>query len=243
MRYASTITAVCLRKDRLAELGRNVLGIIRQAFRNLSKVLFEELPSPVTAKSPTARGARDCVLVLDESGSMRDDDWKPSRLEAAKTAAKAFVARLSKEQPDARIAVVAFGSRAKTVCRLTAARETDRIFRAIDRINGHGSTDMCAGLKKALDLFGDHKRDCQVVLLTDGHADRSPRRPANALKEFSVIECVGIGGSPDDVDTSLLTDLASAYPDGRKRYRWIGDEEQLIQHFHNLAGAIRRVCQ
>jgi len=30
------------------------------------------------------------------------------------------------------------------------------------------------------------------------------------------------------------------FPDGRKRYRWIGDKKDLIEHFKVLAGRIRR---
>ena len=41
------------------------------------------------------RGVRDAVLVIDASGSMVDRDWPPSRLEAAKTAARSFCERLS----------------------------------------------------------------------------------------------------------------------------------------------------
>ena len=54
--------------------------------------------------------------------------------------------------------------------------------------------------------------------------------------------CIGIGGTPHDVDESLMRDIASEYPDGSKRYRWIGDKERLAQHFHCLAGRITRSC-
>lgn len=207
----------------------------------LKSFLFEDTPSFKTQVSSPVAGTRDCVLIIDASGSMLDDDWKPTRLDAAKNAAKTFARRLSEEQPNARIAVVAFGCGSKVVCRLTLAREFSKISRKIERIDQGGSTNMYAGLKAALDLLKDHAQACQVVLLTDGHnTGKTPKKLADRLKEFAIIECIGIGGSPADVDEALLRRIASAYPNGKERYRWIGQKEQLIKHFHNLAGAIRR---
>ena len=156
--------------------------------------------------------------------------------------ANAFENRLASEDPNARIALVAFGSKARKLCRLTAAKQRDALHSRINQIDLEGSTNMKAGLDAALELLQDRRRTCQVVLLTDGHnTGRSPLKVAQEIKKFAVIECVGIGGSPGDVDESLLKQIASAYPDGRKRYRWIGQKDQLIQHFHNLAGGIRRM--
>jgi len=195
-------------------------------------------------RTPTriAEGPRACALVLDASGSMMDTDWKPSRLDAARDAAKAFAGRLANDEPDASVAVVAYGSSAKTVRRPTRAEDLSRIHGAIDQIDVMGSTNIRAGMKKALRLLGrDRRRRCQVVLLSDGHnTDGSPRRVAEELKKFAVVECVGIGGRPADVDEALLKALASVGPDGEPRYRWIGDRERLVRHFHHLAGRITR---
>ena len=100
---------------------------------------------------------------------------------------------------------------------------------------------MYAGLKGALGLLKNPASPAQVVLLTDGqNTGKDPIALAERLKKRAVIECVGIGGSPEDVDECLLKQIASAYPDGTRRYRWIGQKEQLIKHFHKLAGGIRR---
>ena len=205
------------------------------------------IPQPIRAGGApesvrSAVGSRACALVLDASGSMMDTDWKPSRLGAARDAAKAFARRLSDEEPDALVAVVAYGCLAKTVCHLTPARELSKVHSAIDQVDIMGSTNMKAGMKKALRLLNRYRgRTCQVVLLSDGHnTGGSPRNVGGELKEFAVVECVGIGGSPDDVDETLLKALASAGPDRTPRYRWIGDKERLVRHFHNLAGRITR---
>ncbi len=227
----------CSQRDYLSEWGRDVFSSILNALKSFA---FDDAPSSKAEESARTRSVRDCVLVIDASGSMLDDDWKPTRLDAAKKAAHSFVRRLSQEQPDARVAVVAFGCRASVACQLTPARELDMIGHRIDQIDIEGSTNMYAGLKAASRLLKG-SRASQVVLLTDGqNTGRDPETLADSLKSFAVIECVGIGGSPCDVDEPLLRRIASTYPNGRKRYRWIGQKEQLIKHFHNLAGAIRR---
>lgn len=83
---------------------------------------------------------------------------------------------------------------------------------------------------------------CQVVLLSDGHHNcgASPRAVAKKIKEKAILECVGIGGRPSDVDTRLMKAIASERPDGTKRYRWIGEREELVKHFTDLAGGISR---
>ena len=86
------------------------------------------------------------------------------------------------------------------------------------------------------------RRPCRIVLLSDGHHNygRDPRPLAETLKHRAIIECIGIGGQPHDVDEALMRDIAS--PDGRggKRYRWIGDRQQLVERFEELAGGITR---
>ena len=232
--YCRMLVAVFV--DCMRNASESFLGIIKS-------ILFQEPqadPYQPTC-SPGDKDSRDCALVKDASGSMLESDWEPSRLEAAKSAAGTYANRLYLEEPDARIGIVAYGDKAKTISRLTAARRFDDVGRRIDQINCLGSTNMRAGLLAAMRLLEGQRATCQVVLLTDGHnTERCPLKVAKELKEFAVIECVGIGGNPEDVDEQLLKDIASAYPDGSKRYRWIGDREKLVKHFHSLAGRITR---
>ena len=215
--------------------------VFASIMENLRSFLFEDAPSFKAKTLPPAKGARDCVLIIDVSGSMFDDDWKPTRLDAAIDAANTFIRRLRQEAPEARIAIVIFGCKAKVICRLTTARTFGKISPKIDQIDVGASTNMDAGLKSASALLKNSARNCQVVLLTDGqNTGENPEKLADNLKRFATIECSGIGGSPADVDEPLLRRIASAYPNGQKRYRWIGQKDQLIKHFHNLAGAIRR---
>ena len=194
-----------------------------------------------SAQTPCA-GSRQSVLVLDASGSMFAEDWEPSRLGAAQDAAKAFIQRLSREEPDAHVAIVAYGDHACTLCELTCVQDQAALSYHIDRIKCLGDTNITGALRKADRLLPNNGNVCQVVLLTDGHHNvgANPKRVAQKLKQFAIIESVGIGGSPADVQENLLKSISSAYPDGTKRYRWIGDREKLVDHFHNLAGRITR---
>ena len=225
--------------DQAPDVGRTFVSIVGSLLRRV--LTGPSRDSNRLVAGPEVDRPRDCALVIDASGSMQSTDWKPSRSEGAKEAAKTFCQRLATEQPDARVAVIAYGSRARVFCKLTRARDLTKISRAIDAIGGLGSTNIKAGLKQAHDILRDQCPICQVIFLSDGHnTEQDPKPVADALKEFAVIECVGIGGSPQDVDEELMKYIASEHPDGSKRYRWIGDKERLVKHFHNLAGRIRR---
>lgn len=84
----------------------------------------------------------------------------------------------------------------------------------------------------------------RIILLTDGHHwdSPSPLRVAHRLKSAGVIvDCIGIGGSPADVDESRLKKIASCNPDGSIRYCFIGDQQDLIRKYESLAHHIRPV--
>jgi len=82
----------------------------------------------------------------------------------------------------------------------------------------------------------------RVILLTDGghNCGDDPQKIAKSLKQAgTIIDCIGIGGSPNEVDEGLLKSLASPGPDGKPRYRFIGDPGRLIQTYRHLAGRLR----
>jgi uncharacterized protein YegL len=187
-------------------------------------------------------GSRHSILVIDVSPSMRLEDWKPSRLKAAQEAAKAFVKRLASEDPIAKVAIVVYGGKAKLIMGFTDAAKYKKLARSIDSVRTFGSTNITSGLEVALDLAEGSDGLKQVVLITDGehNSGPSPRGISSRLRQVAVVECIGIGGTPQDVDEELLRYIASAYPDGSKRYRWIGDKQRLVEHFHNLAGRLVR---
>ena len=89
--------------------------------------------------------------------------------------------------------------------------------------------------------IGNLKR---IIMLTDGehNYDVSPLRIASRLKNAGVmIDCIGIGGSPEDIDESLLRQIASRNTDGSVRYCFIGGQRQLLRKYQSLARHIRAV--
>ncbi len=98
------------------------------------------LARPETVVSvPSAQGT--IILTIDTSGSMAADDLKPSRMEAAKRAARAFV----QHQPKTvRIGVVSFSDDAFLVQPPTT--DQDSVLAAIDRLYPQRGTAIGRGL-------------------------------------------------------------------------------------------------
>ena len=193
-------------------------------------------PSTYDPNAPTA------VLVIDASTSMDNADWRPSRLAGAKTAAVAYAQRLRAEEPGARVAVVAYEQTAQRICCLVPVRELCLLDHAIHSIDIAARTNMSAGLNRVFRTFDGVPANGRVILFTDGHHNYGddPRTVAYGLRDIATVECVGIGASPAVVNEPLLIEIASAYPDGSKRYRWIGDQERLVEHAKPITGRITR---
>lgn len=80
-----------------------------------------------------------------------------------------------------------------------------------------------------------------IVLLSDGEDNcyQSPVKVAETLKNQGIaIDCIGIGGSPEDVDEKTLKAIASLDAEGRPRYRFIRNKAALVTEFKRLAGHI-----
>lgn len=107
-------------------------------------VLLAGMARPMTTvKTPKREGT--VIVALDVSNSMRADDVEPSRIEAAKTAARAFVER---QPPAMKIGVVAFGDGAVVVQTPTNAHAD--VVKAIDRLSTAGGTSVGQALVTSL---------------------------------------------------------------------------------------------
>ena len=162
------------------------------------------------------------ILTIDVSGSMRADDLKPNRLEAAKSAALAFVAKQPKH---VRIGVVSFSDNPAIVQAPTTDREA--VVAAISRLTPQRGTAIGSGLLTSLDaLFEEPNakptatpRDslslpkptptptplqrgtytsAVVILLSDGVSNRGPR-PLDIIDQLSNrgvrVYTVGVGST------------------------------------------------
>jgi Ca-activated chloride channel family protein len=110
-------------------------------------VLVVALAKPSTTVS-TPRRQGTVIVALDVSNSMRATDVKPSRIEAAKSAARAFV----KQQPTAvKVGIVAFGDGAVVVQNPTT-NHADALA-AIDHVSIGGGTSIGQGLLTSLNTI------------------------------------------------------------------------------------------
>ena len=216
------------------------IAVFMQLWDSIVRSVETEHTEKMKTTESDAHQRRDCVIVLDFSGTMFSSDWKPTRLEGALKAALAYCKRLAEYQPHSRVAIVAYGSDAKLLCPLTTVKDVVRIKSCLNHNSGMGYTNMTSGLEVAYQQVKGSEEKCQVILQTDGfhNSGDSPMNIAERLKEFAIIECVGIAGAPEDVESDLIKKIASSYPDGKPRYRWIGQKDQLVQHFRKLAGRI-----
>jgi Ca-activated chloride channel family protein len=151
------------------------------------------------------------ILAFDVSTSMAATDLKPTRLEAAKAAARAFV---EKQPTSVRLGVVAFGGTGLVTERPTEDRAA--VLAAVNRLHPQGDTSLGGGMLGALSAIAgkpitklaDAESGTQeesgigyyggtaIVLLTDGEntTGPDPRQVADLASAAGVrIEPIGLG--------------------------------------------------
>lgn len=215
--YRRLLRRQAARRAELAELGLVVIGTPARSRHAGPALLLLALAllvvglarPEVTVAHPRREGT--VVLAFDVSSSMAADDVAPTRLGAAKAAARGFVAR----QPGSvRIGVVAFGDGAIITQRPTTARAD--VLAAIDRLEAGGGTAVGRGILAALtaiagrpvladdptgpgvldDSAGRYHGRAAVVLLSDGEntADPDPLQLAELAAVTGVrVHPVGLG--------------------------------------------------
>lgn len=175
-------------------------------------ILLVALARPQTEVSlPRVEGT--VILAFDVSGSMAADDLKPTRMDAAKAAARDFVDR----QPHGvKIGIVAFSDSGISV--QTPTNDQDTVLAAINRLTPQRGTSLGQGILASLDAIavsnGEGQRlysnltpsptpvpkgtftSAVMILLTDGENNENPDplAAARAAAERGVrIYTVGIG--------------------------------------------------
>jgi Ca-activated chloride channel homolog len=180
-------------------------------------LLVLALAAPVRIEPPLTRetGGRDVLLALDLSGSMATEDMtgpdggKLSRLDAARTVLKAFVAR----RKDDRLGLIVFGSAAFVLAPFT--RDHDALLALLDETFPRMAGPQTM-LGDAIGLAAQSFERAQVsgrllVLLTDGNDTGSrvpPARAAAIAAGLGVkIDAVSLGDPAAAGETAL--DLAA----------------------------------
>lgn len=143
----------------------------------------------------------DIILALDISGSMYANDFKPTRLEAAKSVIQEFI----QNQKVNRVGVVVFSGTSYTLLPLTTDYQLaeklvgDVDFYSIDpKSENAGATNIAMAIFNATYRFKeDNKKSRVLVLLTDGEDSKGPEGPiaaAEAAAQKNVrIYTIGIG--------------------------------------------------
>jgi Ca-activated chloride channel family protein len=172
-KYALRYASLMLVKDALGRgpgFRRHIPALL---FLIALAVMIVALARPsASVNLPSNRGT--VILALDISGSMRAQDVKPSRFEAAKEAALAFV---EKQPPRVRIGIAAFSGTAALVQAPTTSR--DDIRAAIDRLRLQRGTAIGSGILVSLDaIFEDEDQTPSTTPTTTDPFLPLPTTPA-----------------------------------------------------------------
>ncbi len=188
----------------------------------LTLLLFALARPQMAVSLPKVEGT--VILTFDISGSMAATDLQPSRLEAAKAAARTFVER---QPPSVLVGVVAFSDGGLSVQAPTA--EQAEVLAAINRLAPQRGTSLGQGILASLNtlaamnqetnFLSDNRaptavpppvpagsfRSAAIVLLTDGenNVQPDPLAAAQAAADRGVrVYTVGVG-SPTGITLEL----------------------------------------
>lgn len=177
--------------------GRHVPAVFLLA--GLSVLLFAAARPEREVTLPRIQGT--VILAFDVSGSMAANDIEPTRMEAAKAAARAFV---DQQPPDVQIGIVAFSDSGFSV--QPATNDKDAVLAAIGRLKPERGTALANGILVSLKaiaaayddgsthyyspltpdptapaLPSGQYQSAVIVMLTDGENNEQPD-PAVAVK-------------------------------------------------------------
>ncbi len=199
-----------------------------------------------------AKEGVNVVLVIDVSGSMQAEDYKPTRLEAAKSSAEILVKSL---RPKDHVGIVIFESGATTAAYLTPFK--DRALEKLRMIAAkEGKTAIGDGLSLAVDMaVSIPNKKKVVILLSDGVNNAGVISPEEAVQFARVnkiqVHTVGMGsegqvilgydwfGRPQyaELDEETLKLVAEAT--GGKYFKSV-DERTLDRIYHDISEEIER---
>lgn len=170
--------------------------------------------------APTERGRQNLMLVVDVSGSMKEEN----RLELVKHALRLLAARLAASD---HVGIAAFSDEARLVLPMTLVSDRPTIESAIHGLTPSGSTNAAAGLRVGFSELAakfDVEAENRVVLFSDGVANVGATDAESILAEVSeqrskgiYLSTIGVGmGNHNDVLLEQLADRgdgACAYVD------------------------------
>jgi Ca-activated chloride channel family protein len=204
--YRRLLRARAARRDALAAEGF-VVQERRERLRHVGPalllgayvVLVVAMTRPVAAVAEPHREGT-VVLAFDVSNSMAATDVEPSRLEAAKAAARSFV---EKQPPSVRVAVVAFGGTGIVSQRPTDDRSA--VLAAIGRLTPQGDTSLAGGILGGLSAIAGRP----VLAPSDTERGSTDETPIGYYGGTAIVLLTD-GENTSGADPADLADLASA---------------------------------
>ena len=145
-------------------------------------------------QSETTEGI-DIMMALDVSGTMLAEDFKPNRLEAAKTLGAEFIL----DRPNDQIGLVVFAGESFTQCPLTTDHGAlVNLMQAVQFGMIDDGTAIGLGLANAVNRMKDSPTKSKVIiLLTDGSnncGDIDPMTAAEIAHTFGIrVYAIGVG--------------------------------------------------
>lgn len=180
------------RRDRLRHLAPALL------LTALAVMLFA-MSRPVAAVAEPAREGT-VVLAFDVSTSMGAKDVQPTRLDAAKAAAKVFI---DKQPPTIKLGVVAFGGNGVIAQQPTTDKA--QVLAAVGRLQPSGETSLGRGILTSLSAIAGKP----IVSSGDGENVAGSETPIGYYPGTAVVLLTD-GENTSGPDPAALADLASS---------------------------------
>ena len=157
------------------------------------------------------------ILAFDVSASMGAQDLAPTRIEAAKAAARTF---LDRQPATIRVGVVAFGGSGLVTQEATVDRR--RVLAAVDRLQPEGGTALARGLQTSLGAIVGQPIEVDAPRAPTGTPGVEPQGPDLGYHSSAAIILLSDGentSDPDPIDVAELTSSAGVrvYPIGLGR--------------------------
>ena len=160
--------------------------------------LFISLADPMMRLKGEKEGV-NVVLVIDSSGSMQAQDFKPNRMESAKKSAIDFIKQLGTKD---NVGVVSFSDSTRIVSFLT--NDKDRAIEKTQSIKAGGGTAIGDGLAMGVDMVTSiPNKKKLVIFLSDGEQTAGQISIDDAIlyakSEGVVVYSIGVGSNKNVV--------------------------------------------
>ena len=158
---------------------KNLIFIFSRIIIMMLIIMALARPRFVDTVQETKTEIIDILLVIDQSGSMLAQDFKPNRLEAAKDVAKAFI----KDREGDRLGLIVFAGESYIQCPLT--RDMDVLLAFTDQIEiidkEHDGTAIGMAIANAINRLRDSEAESKtIILLSDGSNNQGELDPVTA---------------------------------------------------------------